>query len=134
MSVELLEPWPEERQELLVLPPVTGDVVVQQPTMMFVPIGNMVQTPPSIPITIGQVSALAMLTLTGIIVSSGELMTILFLPIGMLLSLPGALYAKVKKNDYFMETGVYPPTHTTTWISLLICIVVCVAAVTTPIL
>ena len=129
MVEELLEPWHEERHELTVLPPVRGDVVVQQPTMMYVPIANMMQAQPSIPITIGQVSALVILTLTSIVISSGGIANILFVPIGILLSLPGALYAKVKKGEYFMKVGAYPPTHTLTWISLIICIFTFVSSI-----
>ncbi len=77
-------------------------------------------------IMLGQVSALVVISLTGFVLASGEIVAVCCLPLGFLLALPGALYAKQKKSDYFMVMGVNPPTHIITWVALIFCVFICI--------
>ena len=75
---------------------------------------------------LGQVSALVAISLTGLFLASGEMGAVCCLPLGLLLAIPGALFAKQKKEDYFMIVGVNPPTHPITWVALTFCVFICI--------
>ena len=75
---------------------------------------------------LGQVISLVIISLTGFVLASGEIGAVCCLPLGLLLALPGALYAKQKKSDYFMVMGVNPATHPITCVALIFCVFICI--------
>jgi len=103
------------------------DVYIPQGPTVTSPLGQLTATT-AVPfsITVGQIAALAVISLTAVTIAAGGVAGICCLPLGLLFSFPGALYAKQKKDDYFMIIGAYPPTHPSTWIALAITIVICV--------
>jgi hypothetical protein len=85
-----------------------------------------IRPPPPISIMYGQVASLAIISLTGFTLASGSVFAVFCFPLGFLLALPGALYAKQKKLNYFMATGENPPTHPITRASLIACVFICI--------
>ena len=120
---------------------VMGGVVQQQ--AVYIPQGSTITSPlgqltatTAVPfsITVGQIAALAVISLTALTIAAGGMAGICCLPLGLLFSFPGALYAKQKKDDYFMIIGAYPPTHPLTWAALIACIIICIASLVIPFL
>ena len=105
------------------------DVYIPQGPTVTSPLGQLTATT-AVPfsITVGQIAALAVISLTAVTIAAGGMAGICCLPLGLLFTFPGALYAKQKKDDYFMIIGAYPPTHSLTWIALVACIIICIAS------
>ena len=104
-----VQPVVDSQQQTLITP------------MLLQPISNH-----PIYIMLGQVISLVIISLTGFVLASGEIGAVCCLPLGLLLALPGALYAKQKKSDYFMVMGVNPATHPITWVALIFCVFICI--------
>lgn len=123
---------PPNAQQHVVGTQVPHVAVIPQSMMGITP--SLALPPSEVAIMLGQVTALVMLSLTGIIISTGEVGAICCLPLGLLLCLPGALYAKQKKSDYFMIVGLNPPTSPFTWVALVVCVLIWLASLIIPFL